>query len=209
MLTIKIYTILIILGIHILCALLVYFFGMPDSVSKKNESLAEKNLFFMVNEHPAVVPILMNKKIRAHRFVADSTISSLVENTGNFPDINVARCIVLLLAPTDGEQLSETAENLRLLTERLPASIPIIWFAVPPVDGTIETGKSNERIGEFNRQIRQLCAARENCSFIDLTDQLANANGNLKPAYHTGDGVTFNKSGTRIWIDALESIVSF
>lgn len=209
MLTLKIYTILIILGIHVLCALLVYFFGMPDSVGKRNESLAEKNIFLMVNEHPAVVSILMNKKIQAHRFVAVSTISNLIENTANFPDINLARSVVLLLAPTDGEQLDETNENLGILTEQLPISIPTIWFAVPPVDDTIKTGKSNERIGEFNRRIRQLCAARENCNFIDLTDQFADSNGNLKPVYHTGDGVTFNKTGTKIWMDALESIVSF
>lgn len=208
MLTIKIYTVLIILAIHILCALLVYFFGIPDSVNKKNESLAERNLFFMVNQHPAVVPILMNKKIRAHRFIASPTIGSLIENTANFPDIGASRSIVLLVAPTDSEQISETSQNLSLLTERLPTSVPIIWFAVPPVDGKIKTGKSNERIGEFNRQIRQLCAARENCSFIDLTAQLANADGNLKSEYHTGDGVTFNKFGSKIWIDALEAIVS-
>lgn len=202
----RIYVILIILGIHLLIGFLAYVFASKDGGKAGRRSPGGKTVFLLSREHPAISATFgaLGKDNPVYA-IGGASIKETAETLEQIPSLDEAQKVIILLKPDI--KLSDETQALKELAGKLPASIPQVWFAAPPVDMRLEKRQTNLIINDFNRLIKNLCLAQENCSFIDLTDLLTDGGGNLKSEYHTGDGRSFNKLGAKVWSDAVKSLV--
>jgi hypothetical protein len=201
----KINAVFILVGIHAFFALVVLITGNVDTSGVKPNSADRKIVFLGVNRHAAKTPILESKPPeQTSVYFADSLAELTKLNVGASPSIKKARAIVLLL---DTNEAAEADNELRLLFETLPDSLPLICVALPPIDSRVETPRTNRQILEFNQKLKAQCSAQGNCSNLDLTEYLVDTVGNLKPDFHNGDGITFNERGAELWKLAVNSTV--
>lgn len=140
--------------------------------------------------------------------IAGDFIEGVTQRLPDYHSLAKARTIVLLIGTNNAAfQINDQRleEDLRELANRLPTTSQLLWYAVPPVDHQIDKNRPAERIQQINLKIKELCASRSNCRFIDLTESLADESGNLKPDYHVGNGFHFNERGYEIWIQNLKT----
>ncbi len=200
------WTILIILAAHLLAGLIAVTFGVTSSESDNSSNFHKKVAFFGVNTYSisvgtAVFDALPPKERHGLFF---ETISKMSQGLDDYSRLPRVRALVVM-AGTNDFAAQNIDEDLRRIADKLPVSSPLLWFAVPPVSSRIETRQTNAQITEFNRRVKELCAVKANCRFIDPTSLLIDENGDLKSEYHDGDGITFNKRGSEIWVNALKS----
>ena len=208
----KFWSILLIIGAHLFVALLAAVAGSwEDSDASKSVTAGRKLIFLGAGRYPAGNAVFESVKPTERYGLFCPSIDELAE-VDKSPEmkkfyqlIGKERAVVLLIEMND--DAVENDRGLRLLMEKLPNSLPVIWFAMPPVDERIKIEKTNSQIARFNRKIRELCAAKENCSFVDPTGLVIDESGNLKPEYHVGDGFNFNERGSQIWANSLKSVV--
>lgn len=140
--------------------------------------------------------------------IAGDSVGGLAQRLSDYQSLEKARAVVLLIGTNDAAfefEDEQMAASLNELSSRLPSRPALLWYAVPPVDPRIDKTRLPERIRRINLRIKELCAARNNCRFIDLTESLADESGNLKSDYHIGDGYHFNERAYRIWTDSLKT----
>lgn len=107
-------------------------------------------------------------------------------------------------------QLAERYDALVQRIRTLSPETKIYLQSVMPVNNDFKRYKTlygKERtIREFNDEIR-LIAAEENCTYIDLTDALADpTTGKLRHEF-TNDGLHLTGAGYRAWIEVLNPYV--
>jgi lysophospholipase L1-like esterase len=115
------------------------------------------------------------------------------------------RVVVLEVGTNDLATASpgEILANYRQIVSMVPARAAIVVSAVLPVSAAKSEERSgkfsrNQAIGEINRGLAEICAARTGCIFLDV-DKLADAAGNLAPAFDLGDGLHLSREGYRAW----------
>ena len=195
----KFYSILLIFGIHLTIGLLVYCFTSPA----ENIPVKQGGEIFL-GDKLKVNPGLMVMPSAKNRVFFIYPINELTERVLSYPYLNNARAVIIMIG---ADENALDADNFPLLLRSLPPSTPVVWFAVPPTDSRVLPGETNAEIKEINLKFKKLCAAESNCSFVDLTEQMADADGNLKSNYHTGDGVSFSPQATQVWLDAANSLI--
>jgi lysophospholipase L1-like esterase len=93
--------------------------------------------------------------------------------------------------------------DYRKVLAALPAGVPLVLQSLTPtgVDAPnwFNTGLHTASLKAENERLRLLCAARRNCSFIDLATPLSGADGHLLPAYDSGDGIHLTSCGYEAW----------
>ena len=82
----------------------------------------------------------------------------------------------------------------------------IVLQSIPPVSAKQEAKKTyvnNGRIADYNEVIKTL-AEEKGCYFLDVAACLTGEGGVL-PVKQTTDGIHFNVSGCRTWLDYLRT----
>lgn len=90
----------------------------------------------------------------------------------------------------------------------LPVNLPLVLVAILPVDernAEIRTRKylRNNQIAALNARIEPLCHARPLCRYLDNTQAMTDAAGNLRGQYHIGDGWHLSPAGNLILMEKL------
>ncbi len=113
--------------------------------------------------------------------------------------------LVLLIGTNDisrGLPLSATVENIEKIITDIKNACPDVNFiieAVYPINENMRDKfekRSNKKISEMNNEIIKLCE-KHNCVWLDFTDQLKDASGNLKKEL-TYDGLHINAQAYEI-----------
>ena len=200
--------IFIIVGIHLLVGLLLYFFATKGSIAVAHQGSWGKIIYLIVNRHPVANSVFGDSEKNTGKYwVNGSSLSELTKNIEDFSLIEKGRAIVLLIGLNDLTDNEADEEDLQIFFVKLPAYAPIICIAIPPVDDRLETQRNNAKISAYNQRLKKVCGNKENCSFIDLTEQFADENGSLKTEYRSRDGIFFNSRGNQILNDTIESLV--
>lgn len=139
--------------------------------------------------------------------IAGDTTAGLLDRLPHYPSLSRCRMVVLAIGVNDFDSFTnaEVLKNYRRLLEMVP--VPIIVSAILPIDEREHpplTGY-NARIRDFNRDLAELCRERPQCKLINAGAQLMDAEGQLAPANHVGDGVHLSPAGYAIWIAALRT----
>ena len=136
--------------------------------------------------------------------IGGDSAKGLAERVGSYKSLETAKVLVIQIGTNDVLSGAPGYEqDFTRLAEALPAAPVIYWYAVPPLDGTIEKRANLNRIKDLNKLIENLCRARAKCVFVDLTGKYSDGLGNLRTEFHIGDGIHLNAKGYEIWIQSL------
>lgn len=139
------------------------------------------------------------------------TMRELTAILPRFPSLPLASAIVVTIGINDfcleraGE--AEMARRIGDLAAALPPRVPLLWGSILPLDPEAARPRcatSNAAIVRANAAIAQACAARPGCFYADAYHALADAQGNLQPRYHVGDGIHLSAQGYAAWLKLLE-----
>lgn len=141
----------------------------------------------------------------------DTTVGVLVR-LPQYRSLLRASAMVLEIGANDLDRRDnrQIIENYRRILEAVPRSVPVVCCAMLPVNGRLMSPpdeSANARIREFNASLKALCSGDPRCVFVDPTNRLVDAEGNLAAALQDGDGVHPNSDGNRIWIEELRTAV--
>lgn len=140
----------------------------------------------------AVAPYSVNYGIGA------ATTGELLRNLPSYGSLKRASSVFLLIGSNDiREGLTEGLdERLRAISLAIPQDKPLIWSGIMPAYSKFHRP---EKIAAANETIKQLCAGRKDCLYID-TQALYASDPTL-----LGDGVHPSDAGYARWIAALRS----
>jgi lysophospholipase L1-like esterase len=122
-------------------------------------------------------------------------------------DLN-PRGIVLLIGGNDLSALQPTDQTARNIGRMLDAirtwnaSVPVILCTLPPRDSTKAPIKHSELL-ELNTSIKQLAAAHENVTILDLFPLFATADGQPRAELFTKDRLHISPAGYQVLREAL------
>lgn len=123
--------------------------------------------------------------------VAGETSARLLARLPHYRLLRTAPAAVLGVGINDLKfrDAAEFRLNMEQLIRFIPAEVPLIVKDIMPVDEASQALFENEDVQAFNTVLRDLCAHRARCIFVDLAPILEDASGNLAAARHTGDGL--------------------
>lgn len=122
-------------------------------------------------------------------------------------DLN-PRGIVLLIGGNDLSALQPTDQTARNIGRMLDAirtwnaSVPVILCTLPPRDSTKAPIKHSELL-KLNTSIKQLAAAHENVTILDLFPLFATADGQPRAELFTKDRLHISPAGYQVLRDAV------
>jgi lysophospholipase L1-like esterase len=95
--------------------------------------------------------------------------------------------------------------NYKKILDLLPHNTTVIVSAILPVDERVARLQAyNSRITAINTALQHLVAQYSHTVFINCSDALQGADGNLSTAYHSGDGIHLSAAGYQTWINQLK-----
>lgn len=106
-----------------------------------------------------------------------------------------ARAIVLLVGTNDVRHRREP--DLASLLAVLPAHVPAVVCAIPPIDPGVQRDRALADIARLNERWREAVAARPRTRFVPVAVALADERGALRRELHQGDGLHLNAEGNR------------
>jgi hypothetical protein len=135
--------------------------------------------------------------------IGSATTTELLENIPKYQSLKRASVIFLMIGINDIGQNNPEALATRLVAidAALPNNVPLVWSGIMPA---YRNNVDPTSITSANRVIRDLCAARVGCTYVD-TQKLFSAGG---PKLFR-DGVHPNNDGYAIWIDALRKAYQY
>lgn len=113
-----------------------------------------------------------------------STTKDLNERIGDY-DFGDVRAVVVMIG-TNNATLKQAPDPLKL------PSLPIIWYAVPPVDES-KFPNTSLFIRDMNASFKAQCNSTPRCTFMELE----------WPDALLDDGVHLNERGREIWLRSL------
>ena len=142
--------------------------------------------------------------------IGGDTVEGILYRLPLYTSIKKASAIVVELGINNvlRESIEELRQKYEALFKFIPRKVPLILCGILPVDENIKGEGWNSEIQNINQQLRFLCEKYDNCIYIDLTDKLVDATGNLKPEYHVGDGTHLSPSGYRVWSTELKKTLA-
>lgn len=142
--------------------------------------------------------------------IGSDTTLGVLQRLEIYKSLGRAEAIVLAVGLNDLKRRDpdEIILNYGKILKRLPKNTGVIISALHPVDET-KRGRhqSNHRIRQVNQGLQQLAKSDPQWIYTDAGTLLKDAQGNLKPAYHVGDGVHLSATGYAIWTEALKSAI--
>jgi lysophospholipase L1-like esterase len=104
---------------------------------------------------------------------------------------------------------AEMGKPFARIFRTLPSNVPVMLDAILPVDERIFSPYTNAEIQAANAIMARLCAAHANCTWVDTSDRLKDATGNLDPRYHERhEGLHLSVEGNRVWRASLEPFLA-
>ncbi|MFA7693777.1 MAG: GDSL family lipase [Candidatus Hydrogenedentes bacterium] len=144
--------------------------------------------------------------------IGSDTTLGVLERLPVYKSAEQAAAIVFAIGVNDLSRRDNDAivENYQKIIQAVPAHVPLLFSAILPLDerNKPEEKHYNQRILELNTCLKDLCEKKD-YAFLDMTPILADDTGNLKPSYHTGDGVHLNTEGYALWIQKLRASLEF
>lgn len=129
--------------------------------------------------------------------IGSATTSELLANLPKYHSLERASVAFLMIGINDIGQgkTDHLATRLRAVEAAIPRELPLVWSGIMP---TYSEKVDPAQITSANRVIREICAARDSCIYVD-NQELFSAGG----ASLFRDGVHPNDQGYTIWIGAL------
>jgi lysophospholipase L1-like esterase len=150
----------------------------------------------------AVVPSAVNYGIGY-----DTTVGVL-QRLPVYNSIKRAGAVVVAIGINDFKLRTnkDILDNYRIIAERIPKSVPVIFSAVLPLDekSFSDCQGWNQRTRTLNADLKTFCDRSRNHFFVDAGPLLLDAQGNLAAEFHDGDGIHLNSKGNAIWIGELQ-----
>lgn len=143
--------------------------------------------------------------------IGTDTTVGLVDRLADYDGLARARAVVVAVGHND-LYLRDDAEllaNCRRILGSLPCCVSVAWVGILPVDeaASPDLAGFNERIRGLAPALAELCGQRLGTVFLDMSDDLADADGNLADAYHAGDGIHLSPAGYAVWTRALAGAI--
>lgn len=129
--------------------------------------------------------------------IGSATTAEFLDNLPKYQSLKRASVIFLMIGINDiGHEKSEVlAARLSAINAALPKNVPLVWSGIMPA---YRNNVDPLKITSANRVIRDLCATRDRCVYVD-TQSILSAGGTRL----FRDGVHPNNEGYAIWIVAL------
>lgn len=140
----------------------------------------------------AVAPYAVNYGIQWQTSV------QLLESMKGYGSLNRAGVVFLNIGTNDvfrGADASEVRGRLQHVLDALPADRPLVWSGILPAKAHAPT------IQAVNATIRQMCAARGHCTYVDTWALMA-CDGQQIEGYFQ-DGVHPTTAGYAVWVGEL------
>lgn len=144
----------------------------------------------------------------AYNFAAGGdTMRDVARRIADYRQPGEAKAVVLwagvndLLRGRDPEAVRAAFEQA---AAAIPARTPIRLVSIAPVGAKPPRSDLQRAIARTNALLAQACRAR--CRFVDVTAGLAGADGALRPAYDSGDGLHLNRAGGLVVAGAINGL---
>jgi len=105
------------------------------------------------------------------------------------------------------EHKTDLTKDYTELLQRLSALQHVFVFATLPVAKISPRPSYNAHIAHAATQLRAVCAAMKNCSFVVL-ETIYDNEGYLKAGLYMPDGIHLNEQGYRMWIEHIETLLN-
>ncbi|WP_461533914.1 GDSL-type esterase/lipase family protein [Sinomicrobium sp.] len=105
-----------------------------------------------------------------------------------------------------GKSVERTKEDFEKLLDEIRERMPetdVYVIGVKPCVSKKRAAKREEYI-RLNQQIKELCDRNEKLHFIDVWDDMLDANGNARPELFREDGTHMNAKGYAIWAENIK-----
>lgn len=142
--------------------------------------------------------------------IGSDTTLGVLQRLGVYKSLGRAEVIVLAVGLNDLKRRDPDAivRNYAQILKRLPQDAGVIISAIHPVDEAKRgPQQSNRRIRQVNQGLERLASSDPRWVYTDAGRRLGDSRGNLKPAYHVGDGVHLSAAGYAIWTEALKAAI--
>lgn len=138
------------------------------------------------------------------------TTYGLIKRIPLYSSLDRASHIVIAIGVNDlirtHRKNDDILDNYRHIFTLLPTDVPVIVQAIIPVDERVTMQGFNKRVTQINQQLALIATANK-ARFIDMSDELTNAEGNLKTEFHIGDGLHLTTTAYQIWIKTLKPLL--
>jgi lysophospholipase L1-like esterase len=138
--------------------------------------------------------------------IGGDTTEGVLARLPEYKSLGRASAVVLAVGDNDlqrGLSEAEIIANYGKILLQLPEKISVMVCSLAPYVRGPKGEQLNPRIAKLNDAIRQVCASRPDCHFIDLNEALNDSQGFLRPEYADADGAHLNSSGYRVCIEKL------
>lgn len=146
--------------------------------------------------------------------IGGDTTFGILQRLPNYHSVDNAKAVVLAVGHND-MRLRSNAEifvNCKTISKKIHPDVPIFFCAVLPIDIMAQNNWSDvsqDRIQALNAVLENWAKEKTNVTFVNISEELTDTQGNLADKYHIGDGVHLNTSGNEILIRRLRGALGF
>ena len=142
--------------------------------------------------------------------IGSDTTYGVLQRLDTYRHLHRAKTIVLAIGINDLKvrDPEETLLNYERILNKLPKGVNVVISTLHPVDDQLRgRGVNNQRIQQINRGLKILAKASEQRVYTDISSLISGSDGNLKAAYHVGDGIHLTPAGYALWTVALRDAI--
>jgi len=184
-----------------------FYYSMLDFHRRVDKNIPDNSVIFLGDSLIQGLAVASIASPAINFGIGADTTAGLIERIPYYSAISRSRTIVIAIGVNDLNKRAnkEILSNYKQIVSLIPSNIPILFSAIFPVDSAIINTRSfNERIRNLNNKLEELCDNSQRLYFLNITNQLTNADGGLSGDFHIGDGLHLNAVGNAIWISGLK-----
>jgi len=139
--------------------------------------------------------------------IGGDTTDDVLARLPRYTSVAHAGAVVFAVGDNDlrkGFSHERIVVNYRQMLAMIPAEVPVFFCSLTPTGEGVDGSPINKKIAELNRALTTVCASRPQCHYVDLSSQLADAQGRLQPQFDDGDGLHLNAAGNRLCLEKLQ-----
>lgn len=177
-----------------------FYISMTTYHNRMMDAVPSGFVAFIGNSHLQSMPVNFIVPEAVNLGIGGDTVQGVTDRLKGNSKLVTAKAIVLDVGINNlanGYTPTALQTPTKDMLAVFPASVPLIWLEVPPVDEKKYAYVKNTDIKLYNEFIKKLCSARKNCTYSAFPSVLKDGNG-LSPSYHIGDGLHLNGKGYKI-----------